>query len=202
MKNKLFLIVAICAMFSSCNKSTSTTDPTPTPTPTPDPEQTIEFAIPIMAEDGHREIFELQYEFDLAGTKVTFKESDAILYTPTTKQDSSKVQQLLTNIKKALIFEFGFDHKKTAPIHKYTLGKLKKGETVSAVSRTPIIRSDRSAVDTFNIISGGELFINGKELEISEITYHKSVSSANDDIIKFFSLTNKSFKNFTYTYSK
>jgi len=198
MKKLSLLIFATTLVAAvSCNKSTSPINPDPTPTPSTDPEKTIEFVLPVTT-DNHTDFFEQQFEFDLNGSKVTFKESD--MTEMTDKADLARIPTLIKNTEFALKFEFGEGHTMTAQYYKYTLGKLKKGETVSAVSRNPIIRSDRPSTETFDVLLGYDLLIEGKEDAIIDVTFHKGVYNTDDAIAQFFNLLNKDFKRISYSY--
>jgi len=195
MKNKLYLIIAICAMsFSSCNKSTSPIEPDPTPST--DSEKTIEFILPATTE--HKAFYEQKFEFDLNGTKISFKESD--MKEMTTEADLARIPILTSSTERAISFIYGTDHTLTAQFYKYTLGKLKKGETVSAVSRKPIIKSDRPSVEDYNCLIGYELLIDGKEGDISNVNYHKGRPNTDEAITQFFNALEKDFQKLTYSY--
>jgi len=189
----LFTTTIVAAV--SCSKSESQTQADPTPSTST--EKTIEFVLPV-ASDNHTAFFEQQFEFDLNGTKVTFKESD--MTEMTAKSDLARIPTLIKKTEEAFNFFFGTNHTMTAQYYKYTLGKLKNGETVSAVSRKPIIKSERPSVEEFNCFLGYDLLIDGKEDAVTDVSYRVGVPNTEESITSFFSILDKDFKSISYTY--
>jgi len=194
-KTTLFFFVSVLVAAVSCNKSTSPV--TPDPTPTTDPEMTVEFVLPVTS-DNQLDFFEQQFEFDLNGTKVTFKESDMTQMTD--KLDLERISYLTKSTAHAFVIMFGADHKKTPKYYKYTIGKLKKGETVSAVTRKPIIKSDRPSDEEITILIGYDLLIDGKEQAIADVNFHGGVPNTNEAITSLFNILDKDFRRITYSF--
>jgi len=71
---------------------------------------------------------------------------------------------------------------------------------VSAVNRTPIIKSDRPSGEYFNCILGYDLLIEGKEDARLSVKGHNGVYNTDDAITSLFNLSKKDFLTLTYTY--
>jgi len=193
----LLIFTATLVVAVSCNKSTSSINPDPTPTPSTDSEKTIEFVLPVTT-DNHNDFFEQQFEFDMNGSKVTFKESDMIEMTA--KSDLSRIPALTGNTESVLKIKFGTGHNMPAQYYRYTLGKLKKGETMSAVSRKPILNSDRPSVEEIDFLFGYDFLVEGSEDVATDVAYHVGVPNTDAAITSFFNTCNKDFQRLTYTY--
>jgi len=196
MKKILFVFAAaVCTVLSSCKKEDTGSSSTQDPTPAQEVEKSIDFILVSMP--SQRNYIDQKFEFDVNGKTVSFKESEM---TEVTGEASLKqFNTLKTSVDKALKFMEDDQPSEAAQYYKYSLGTLKKGETVNAISRTALIKSDRPSTSVFNFLDGSTLLADGKEAsDVIEVKYHKGVYNTDEEITGFFKIL---FKKFSQSYN-
>jgi len=188
MKKNLFVIATICALFSSCGKDNpKSSDPDPSPVKVV--EKTIDFFL--VSTSTQQTFIDQQFEVDLNGTKVSFKESEM---TEVTDQATLKqIPTLSAAVEKAYRFIDGSKPSEPVKYLKYTIGTLKQGQKVNFSSRKAIIKSDRPSASDFNFLNGYILLADGKEASLTEVGYHLGVYNSEEKITTFFNILFKSF---------
>lgn len=193
MKKNLFVVAAICALFSSCGKDNPKSSDSDT-SPDKVVEKTIDFIL--VSTSTQQSFIDQQFEVDFNGTSVSFKESE--MKEVTDQATLKQIPTLSLAVDRSYVLIDGSKPSDPVKYLKYTLGTLKKGQKVSFTSRKAIIKSDRPSSSDFNFIKGQVLLADGKEVTSVDVSYHQGIENSEDGITSFFNLL---FKNFTLSYT-